>query len=144
MCCCAPDSDSKCATGELFGPVAPELLGITFAVFDVHLGPKLMFQCPSDILSDAQVPQCSSEVVGSQESCALQFRAVKEFLIPKDALCNQLLVLRLPALGLHLLSVAVQILGRQYQRNALIFNVCFVLDASVVFSYRRNCSGLFT
>ncbi|KRX17002.1 Nitrogen permease regulator 2-like protein [Trichinella nelsoni] len=87
----------------------PPLLGIFYAEFDSHLGPRILCQVPPD-------KQFIERDV---------FDTVSSFIITKSKLVDQLVKVDLA--DVKIIGYPKAIPGNQYDRNAYIFNVCFVV-----------------
>ncbi|XP_003380762.1 tumor suppressor candidate 4 [Trichinella spiralis] len=87
----------------------PPLLGIFYAKFDSHLGPRILCQVPPD-------KQFIERDV---------FDTVSSFIITKSKLVDQLVKVDLA--DVKIIGYPKAIPGNQYDRNAYIFNVCFVV-----------------
>ncbi|KRZ96058.1 Nitrogen permease regulator 2-like protein [Trichinella sp. T8] len=87
----------------------PPLLGIFYAKFDSHLGPRILCQVPPD----KQFIECDL------------FDTVSSFIITKSKLVDQLVKVDLA--DVKIIGCPKAIPGNQYDRNAYIFNVCFVV-----------------
>ena len=85
------------------------LQAILYSEFDNVTGPKLVFQHPQHFLSPAD------------------FDRVSEYLIAGPELCGS--VIRVGVSGRQVLSYPLRIEDDRYDRNALLFNVAFALDA---------------
>ncbi|KRY73533.1 Nitrogen permease regulator 2-like protein [Trichinella pseudospiralis] len=88
----------------------PPILGIFYAKFDSQLGPRIVCQVPSD-------KQFIERDV---------FDTVSSFIITKSKLVDQLVKVNLA--GVKIIGYPKAIPGNQYDRNAYIFNVCFVVE----------------
>ncbi|KRX73234.1 Nitrogen permease regulator 2-like protein [Trichinella sp. T6] len=87
----------------------PPLLGIFYAKFDSHLGPRILCQVPPD----KQFIECDL------------FDTISSFIITKSKLVDQLVKVDLA--DVKIIGCPKAIPGNQYDRNAYIFNVCFVV-----------------
>jgi hypothetical protein len=87
--------------------------GIVLAYFDNRAGPKIAIQTKPCVLQDEQ------------------FDAISDYCITKPSLAHKLISVN--AFGLTILGFPVCLQNTKYQRNALLFNLCFVFalaDAS--------------
>ncbi|XP_054161680.1 GATOR complex protein NPRL2-like isoform X2 [Oppia nitens] len=84
---------------------------IFFCQFHHTFGPKIIYQIPEDYVS--------------KES----FDSLNVYLIPKNELQGKLITVN--ALGLKIIGFPIGINDSKYPRNRLIFNVCFVCNASL-------------
>lgn len=88
--------------------------GIFLAYFDNRAGPKIAVQTRPTVLHDEQ------------------FDAISDYCITKPSLAHKLISVN--AFGLTVLGFPVCLQNSKYQRNALLFNLCFVFahtDAAV-------------
>ena len=85
------------------------LKAILYSEFDNVTGPKLVYQHPPRFLSDAV------------------FDSISDYLITTQELCGS--IIRVRASGRQVLSYPLRIEDDRYDRNALLFNVAFALDA---------------
>ncbi|XP_074645131.1 GATOR1 complex protein NPRL2-like [Tubulanus polymorphus] len=83
---------------------------ILFSEFHPVAGPKIAYQVPEDYISKEQ------------------FDAVHVYIITKPELKDRIITIN--ALGHKIIGFPVCIDNPKYARNALIFNLCFVLDAN--------------
>ena len=86
----------------------PSLLAIVVSEFHVVRGPRVLFAAPAGAMPPSA------------------FVRIKEFVIPKPELFHKLVDVAVPAHGLRLLSMAVNLESEHYPRNNLLFNVAFV------------------
>mmetsp|Transcript_16854 Transcript_16854/g.43051 ORF Transcript_16854/g.43051 Transcript_16854/m.43051 type:complete len:457 (-) Transcript_16854:174-1544(-) len=84
--------------------------GAFIAIFDQVAGRKIAHQWPDGFIDSEE------------------FDAIAEFVIPKPQLCGQLVCLL--AFGSTVLGFPICIEHPKYPRNALLFNLCFVLDGA--------------
>lgn len=97
----------------------PQIQGILYAVFDATQGPKPVCQVPDGVV----VPTATSEV----DEPLVSFDSLRNYIIPKPALCNHLVGLRL---GNYLfMGYPVNIMGSDYERNSFTFNFVFIFEA---------------
>ncbi|ELT95816.1 hypothetical protein CAPTEDRAFT_222035 [Capitella teleta] len=88
-----------------------EIRCIFFSEFHPTAGPKLVYQVPADYLSKEE------------------FDNIQVYIITKPKLTDKIITLN--ALGKKIIGCPICIEGRQYVRNALIFNLCLVVDDCV-------------
>ncbi len=91
-----------------------EINGIFFSEFDIHAGPSLLFQYPSEYLNIEQ------------------FKLISFFVIPNHSLCSKLNILRLSELSsdtpIFIVSMPICIENPgKYKRGSYEFNVCFLI-----------------
>lgn len=84
---------------------------ILFCEFHPIAGPKIVYQVPEDFISKEE------------------FDCVAVYIIPKPELQSKLITVN--ALGHKFVGCPVSIENAKYSRNALLFNVCFVLRPTV-------------
>jgi hypothetical protein len=84
----------------------PPIQCILFCKFDVQLGPTLMFQTPAE-----------PDMQGT-------FADIKKYLIAKPELSEHLMSMHLG--HAQVMGFPINILGNQYERNHLLFNIAFV------------------
>eukprot|EP00794_Sanderia_malayensis_P017428 gene17428-19172_t len=85
-----------------------EIRCILFCEFDPIAGPKIAYQSPEEFISKGQ------------------FDSIAPYVITKPQLQQRLLTLR--AFDYKFIGCSVGIENAKYSRNALLFNVCFILD----------------
>ena len=86
--------------------------GILYAEFDVIAGPRILYQAPVGFLSD------------------VDFDCISDYVIVKPELCGSLVSIVHSALNSRVLAFPVGLQHEKYERNGLLFTVCFVLDAA--------------
>lgn len=84
---------------------------ILFSEFHPIAGPKIVYQVPEDFISKEE------------------FDCVAVYIIPKPELQSKLITVN--ALGHKFIGYPISIENAKYSRNALLFNVCFVLRPTV-------------
>jgi len=94
-----------------------EISCVFFSEFDIHAGPCLLFQYPSEYLNIEQ------------------FKLISFFVIPNHSLCSKLNILRLSELYLdsprYIVSMPICIENPgKYKRGSYEFNVCFLIPES--------------
>jgi nitrogen permease regulator 2-like protein len=88
-----------------------QILGIFLAEFDNHVGPKICFQHPQAVISTEE------------------FDAVSEYVIAPSPLWGELVTVCTGKM--KFVGVPICVHGDQYERNRLLFNVCFVFRQHV-------------
>eukprot|EP00112_Aurelia_sp_Birch-Aquarium-sp1_P008521 Seg1942.3 transcript_id=Seg1942.3/GoldUCD/mRNA.D3Y31 product="GATOR complex protein NPRL2" protein_id=Seg1942.3/GoldUCD/D3Y31 len=88
-----------------------EIQCIMFCEFDPVAGPRIAYQSPEDFIGKAQ------------------FDSIAPYVITKPQLQQTLITLN--AFDYKFLGCSVGIANAKYTRNALLFNVCFVLDEEI-------------
>lgn len=91
----------------------PILLAVFYCEFFPSYGPKVVYEVPEGFTTPPIEPY-------------LSFDSVSEYVIPKKELCNRLVVISTP--HYKVVGFPVVIESSQYERNALIFNLCFVFE----------------
>ncbi|VDP39139.1 unnamed protein product [Soboliphyme baturini] len=113
---------------EMASPVVkiPPLICIFYAEFDAKVGPKIVYQVPAD-----------KEIISKEV-----FDSVSSFIITKPELLNKLVKINLPELKIMGYPIAIE--GNKYERNALYFNVCFVVEnvSKNLETFERECDFL--
>ncbi|KAH7640423.1 nitrogen permease regulator-like 2 [Dermatophagoides farinae] len=95
-------------SNHLFDKIPKGIDAIIFCEFDVHLGPVLKHQYPENYVTKET------------------FESLSVYLIPKPELYGKLITIT--AYGMKILGYPVSITDAKYQRNQLIFNLCFVFS----------------
>lgn len=90
----------------------PPIRAIFYCEFDPIQGPKVLFDTPEGFTS---LPEHS-----------IDFDSFSEYIIPKPALCNNLVTISTEKY--NIMGFPIQITDQKYKRNAIIFNLCFVFD----------------
>lgn len=115
-----------------------------YAEFDNVQGPKIVYQTPEGFLGSlgASVPpadlpsspvtqrlqQQQGEAPGPEDTDGpLAFDSISEYIIPKPELCGRLVTIFLNA-KYKVLGYPVLLEGPKYERNNLLFNLCFVFE----------------
>ncbi|KHJ41958.1 nitrogen permease regulator 2 [Trichuris suis] len=95
----------------------PPLLCLIYAEFDARVGPRIVYQVPVEIVTKEL------------------FDSLSAFLIPRSELVDRLIKVDLPSLKIMGYPKAIE--NNKYERNAFIFNLCFVVAnvAEVDFVY---------
>lgn len=92
-------------------------MGIFYTVFNPIEGPKVLCQVPEDVVH--QAPQSSRP-----GRPVVNFDHIKNYVIPKPALCNHLVTVNVK--NVRLVGHPVLISGSQYERNSFLFNFVFL------------------
>lgn len=92
----------------------PQILAIFYAEFHPIQGPQVLFEVPEGFATS------------KQSSLSVDFDSFSEYIIPKSGLCNRSVTIS--TTNYKIMGYPVQILNSKYERNALIFNLCFVFD----------------
>ena len=88
-----------------------EIECIMFCEFDPIAGPRIAYQSPEDFISKGQ------------------FDSIAPYVITKPQLQHSIITLK--AFDYKFVGCSVGIENAKYSRNALLFNVCFVLDEEI-------------
>lgn len=96
-------------------PKFPPLLSILYCEFNNTTGPKLLLKIGKDV--------------------PLDFDSISDYIIPKSSLIQTLITIETD--GLIIMGYPVKIENGIYERNALIFNLCFVLGGGDVGCYEQ-------
>lgn len=103
----------------------PPIQAIFFAEFHPTSGPKVLFEVPEGFIDSAD---------GS--NLKVDFDSFSDYIIPKAALCNRLVTIS--TTNYKIMGFPVLIQGDKYERNALLFNLCFVFNKNAsVISYEQ-------
>jgi nitrogen permease regulator 2-like protein len=99
-------------TQEIFNAMSgfPPIEGIFYSEFHPVQGPKIVYEIPE----------------GFSAELSVDFDSFSEYIIPKSALCNRLVSIR--TTKYQIMGFPVRINDSKYQRNAFLFNLCFVFD----------------
>ncbi|XP_062575588.1 GATOR1 complex protein NPRL2-like [Saccostrea cucullata] len=89
----------------------PQITSILLSEFHPTTGPMVKYQVPKEIISKAH------------------FDVIHNYIIPKPEFQGRLITVN--ALGYKIVGCPVSIDDTKYQRNALMFNLCFVFDQNV-------------
>ena len=87
----------------------PNILSIFYAEFDTIQGPRLVFQVPENVFKSSD------------------FDSLCEYIIPKMDLCGRYINITVGSFQICGLPVAIE--DPKYDRNCLLFNLCFVFNA---------------
>lgn len=113
----------------MLGDVAngfPPILGIFYAVFDHKQGSKVCCQVPDGLIIPTETPEIAEPLIS--------FDLLKNYIIPKPALCNRLIGVR--SGKCYVLGHPICISDEGYERNSFIFNLVLVFaNDSNVASY---------
>ncbi|VVT57028.1 uncharacterized protein SAPINGB_P005498 [Magnusiomyces paraingens] len=104
---------------EGFTPIS----AIFYAAFHPLSGPKVFSQVPSGAIVPCTDPNDSSAL----PTPLINFDLVKNYIIPKPQLCNRIVTLRCG--DYSIVGFPVTISDRSYERNAFVFNFCFIFKA---------------
>lgn len=93
----------------------PQIQAIFFAEFHPKQGPKVLFEVPESFFESQS-----------------EFDSFSDYMIPKPMLCNRLVTIS--TTKSRVMGWPVLIEDSKYDRNALLFNLCFVFkkDANVI------------
>ncbi|KAI9091758.1 nitrogen permease regulator 2 [Phlyctochytrium arcticum] len=99
----------------------PPLLAIFYSEFHPTQGPKVTFEVPEGFYNTIHRPTDTNI-----HDSYLDFDAISEYIIPKPELCNRLVTISTPLYKVMGYPVSIQ--DAKYERNALLFNLCFVFE----------------
>ncbi|KAL2312546.1 Nitrogen permease regulator family protein [Schizosaccharomyces pombe] len=92
----------------------PRLLAIFFALFDPLQGPIVACEAPAGSVTN----------VDGGKNCLLPFETISDYVIPKRELCNK--TITVCTNHYQVIGHPISIIGSNYERNALIFNMCMI------------------
>ncbi|KAJ9070912.1 Nitrogen permease regulator 2 [Entomophthora muscae] len=129
-------------------PSFPRLISLFYTEFHPIQGPKVIYEIPEGTLINSVsptsgTPSGDTKVLLSQvgESRLFDFEAISDYIIPKTQLCEN--ILTFTAGSYKVVGHPMTIENRKYERNALMFNLCWVFDAhAVVNSYEPIISKM--
>ncbi|KAJ3276116.1 Nitrogen permease regulator 2 [Terramyces sp. JEL0728] len=103
----------------------PQILAIFYAEFHTTQGSQVLFEVPEGFTNSLnESPQ------------KVDFDSFSEYMIPKSALCNQLVTIS--TTNFRIMGYPVLLQDPKYERNALLFNLCFVFKKTVnIFSFEQ-------
>ncbi|KAJ3295788.1 Nitrogen permease regulator 2 [Borealophlyctis nickersoniae] len=133
----------------------PPLLAIFYSEFHPTQGPKVIYEVPEGFvtsscsstaatsssannLASAPTPlanphlsylvpsNAALNLAQSSQDPILDFDCISEYIIPKPVLCNRLVTISTE--GCKVMGYPVSIQDPKYERNALLFNMCFVFE----------------
>ena len=93
----------------------PQILALFYAEFHPIQGPKVGFDIPEGFATST-----------SNNPLMVDFDSFSEYMIPKSALCNQLVTIS--TTNYRIMGYPVLIQDTKYERNVLLFNLCFVFE----------------
>jgi nitrogen permease regulator 2-like protein len=121
----------------------PRIQSVFYAVFDVHQGPKVIYQVPEGLIavSDNVVGTPSSPVEPAPalnrersarsasvlSGCLFHFDEISKYVIPGPLLCGRLVTCSTK--NHRIIGFPMQLRG-PYIRNYFSYNICFVFDRS--------------
>lgn len=103
-------------TSDGFVPI----IAMFFALFHPTEGTKVVHQVPRGAI----VPTINSKNSPTQTEPLFDFDAIKNYVIPKPALCNKLLTFKIGTY--RVIGFPANIYSPHYARNSFTFNFCFV------------------
>lgn len=122
----------------------PRLLCLFYTEFHPIQGPKVIYEIPEGTLINPTSPSLvalGEAKPAASESRLFDFEAFSDFIIPKSQLCNNLLIFT--AGSFKVVGYPMTIEHRKYERNALMFNLCWVFDShAVITSYEPIISKM--
>ncbi|KAJ3322661.1 Nitrogen permease regulator 2 [Boothiomyces sp. JEL0866] len=93
----------------------PQILAIFYAEFHITQGSQVLFEVPEGFTNSM-----------NDGPLKVDFDSFSEYMIPKSALCNQLVTIS--TTNLRIMGFPVLLQDSKYERNALLFNLCFVFE----------------
>jgi nitrogen permease regulator 2-like protein len=94
----------------------PRLIAVFFSIFDIKIGPRLIFEAPEGSLKP--LPNSTS---------LINFSSISDYIIPKPHLCGRLV--SICAGSYKVMGVPVEIKDEEkYVRGNFVFNMSFVFD----------------
>ncbi|ODV89294.1 hypothetical protein CANCADRAFT_29503, partial [Tortispora caseinolytica NRRL Y-17796] len=93
------------------------ILSCFYAVFHPTEGPRVEVQVPPGSITESDDPTAFEEPL-------LDFDSIKNYIIPKEPLCDRMLILKCGAY--RIVSHPMHISNPRYPRNFFLFNFCFV------------------
>lgn len=126
----------------------PRLLSIFYTEFHPIQGPKVIYEIPEGTLINSVSPTSGTPSMEIKtglgymlESRLFDFDSISDFIIPKTQLCDNLLTFT--AGSFKVVGYPMTIENRKYERNALMFNLCWVFEAhAVINSYEPIISKM--
>ena len=85
--------------------------GVTFSQFDNHVGPRLIYSYPPNVLSQEE------------------FESLSDYAIVGKHLCEKILAIK--ANDIQFLNYSIAIENTKYERNTILFSFGFVLEEDV-------------
>ncbi|KAH3660500.1 hypothetical protein OGAPHI_007086 [Ogataea philodendri] len=98
------------------------ILSMFYAMFHPTEGTKVVCQVPSGSV----VPSDRNKDSSSFAVPLFDFDSIKNYVIPKPALCNKLVTFKIS--NYRVVGFPVNIYGSHYARNSFNFNLCFVFN----------------
>ncbi|KAI5970365.1 NPR2 [Candida margitis] len=98
------------------------IVSIFYAVFHPTEGTKIVHQFPEDLISTTSTIDNDSDTSAG----LFNFDTVKNYVIPKPQLCNQLLSFKIN--NFKVIGYPVNMVNDHYARNSFNFNFCFVFN----------------
>ncbi|KAG5647252.1 hypothetical protein DXG03_000787 [Asterophora parasitica] len=118
----------------------PRIQSVFYSVFDVHQGPKIVYQVPEGLIAvpeslttptspvDYQGPRDrSTRSTGTSSTALFHFDDISKYIIPPSQLCGRLVTCSTK--NHRVIGFPVELRGN-YERNYFRFNLCFVFDRS--------------
>ena len=85
--------------------------GVTFSQFDNHVGPRLIYSYPINVLSQEE------------------FENLSDYAIVGKHLCEKILIIKNDLIQFLNYSIAIE--NSKYERNTILFSFGFVLDVDI-------------
>ncbi|KAF5381045.1 hypothetical protein D9615_004038 [Tricholomella constricta] len=115
----------------------PRIQSVFYSVFDVHQGPKIVYQVPEGLIAvpeslvtpNSPVDYHRDRSVRSASSNAVLFHFddISKYIIPPSQLCGRLVTCSTK--NHRVIGFPVELRGK-YERNYFRYNLCFVFDRS--------------
>lgn len=96
---------------QLIMPKVKGFKGVTFSQFDNHVGPRLIYSYPPNVLSQEE------------------FESLSDYAIVGKHLCEKILAIK--ANNIQFLNYSIAIENTKYERNTILFSFGFVLEEDV-------------
>ncbi|KAL6305335.1 nitrogen permease regulator 2 [Sparassis latifolia] len=100
------------------GSFFPRIESVFYTVFDVHQGPKVVYQVPEGLIFPRLRPV-------SANRCLFNFDDISKYVMPPSALCGRLVICA--TRKYRIIGFPMELRGN-YERNYFRYNLCFVFD----------------
>lgn len=102
------------------------IVSIFYAVFHPTEGTKIVHQFPENLISTTSSIKNEDDDEEEETTGLFNFDTVKNYVIPKPQLCNQLLSFKIN--NFKVIGYPVNMVNDHYARNSFNFNFCFVFN----------------